>query len=134
MSEFSVFSPEKGLRRHQERMLLCRATRDGQVRQNLGPRHVPVQVFSKKPDLNPSPHLDLPISDPTTGKRNIHQAWNEQFRYTPVIHTRLIVGKRDNPNPRRYAMICRLRRIHRKELVLLLEEQFAAAHHFVPFI
>lgn len=31
-------------------------------------------------------------------KTDIHRLWNHQFKATPVIHTRLIAGNKNNPN------------------------------------
>ncbi|CAF1612499.1 unnamed protein product [Adineta ricciae] len=38
-------------------------------------------------------------------KRDLHQLWNETYRSTPIIHTRLIVGNRNNRTLAR-EMIC----------------------------
>jgi hypothetical protein len=34
----------------------------------------------------------------TTYKRDIHQLWDQTFKETPVVKTKLIVGNRNNPN------------------------------------
>ena len=34
----------------------------------------------------------------STYKNDIHQLWNQHFRQTPVINTRLIIRTKDNPN------------------------------------
>lgn len=34
----------------------------------------------------------------STYKRDVHQLWNEHFRQTSVINTRLIIGTQNNPN------------------------------------
>ncbi|CAF1538743.1 unnamed protein product, partial [Adineta ricciae] len=34
----------------------------------------------------------------STYRRDVHQLWNEHFHQTPVTHTRLIIGTKNNPN------------------------------------
>lgn len=62
-----------------------------------------------------------------TFKKDIHSLWNEIFQYTPVLHTKLIIGHRNQKNATKELI---RRRPHQMPKLLLAQNHLQPTRKF----